>query len=280
MLRSYFLRSRYFSILLLLAVGLGSPLVAEVRTETHEYKVGETTFRGLLAWDDATPGKKPGVLVVHEWWGHDAYAQERAKQLAAAGFTAFAVDMYGAGRYSEHPKDAQEFMMALLSDLSEVERRFEAGLQVLQAHPSVDAERTASIGYCLGGGISLYMGRLGADLDAVVSYHGSLEPATQAKSEKKGEALPAMLVFTGGADPMIPAAQVSAFVTAMIEAEAEVNVTSYPQAKHSFTVPGATERGEKLGMPFAYDAEADADSWRRTLDFLHARLAVKSSAAK
>ncbi|MEM8996604.1 MAG: dienelactone hydrolase family protein [Acidobacteriota bacterium] len=256
-------------------VALASPVDAEVKTEVREYKVGETQLRGLLAWDDSVPGKRPGVLVVHEWWGHDAYAQERAKQLAAAGFTAFALDMYGAGKLADHPEDAQKFTMALLGDLPGAKQRFEAGLRELTGHPSVDPERTAAIGYCLGGALALYMGRLGVDIDAAVSFHGNLQLATEAKSDGKGLDLPAMLVFTGGADPMIPADQVSAFMTAMLDAGAEVNVTSYPDVQHSFTVPGATARGKELGMPFAYDAEADADSWRRTLDFLHHRLGSK-----
>ncbi|MEM1206614.1 MAG: dienelactone hydrolase family protein [Acidobacteriota bacterium] len=263
---------RLIAVALAATVGLGSPLDAKVQTETREYQVGDTTLRGLVAWDDSIQGKRPGVLVVHEWWGHDAYAQQRAKQLAAAGFTAFALDMYGAGKKAEHPEDAQKFMMALLSDLAVAERRFEAGLEVLTDHPRVDPERTAALGYCLGGGLALYMARQGADLDAVVSFHGSLELATQGDGAASGDGLPSMLVFTGGADPMIPADQVSAFLGAMLKAQAEVNVTSYPQAKHSFTVPAATERGQRMGLPLAYDADADADSWRRTLDFLRHRL--------
>ncbi|MDA8020346.1 MAG: dienelactone hydrolase family protein [Thermoanaerobaculia bacterium] len=262
-------------VALMVTIGLGSPLQAEVQTETREYQVGDTTLRGLIAWDSSVEGKRPGVLVVHEWWGHNDYAQQRAKQLAAEGFTAFALDMYGAGKVSEHPDDARKFMMALLSDLAVAEQRFNAGLQVLKEHPSVDAERTAAIGYCLGGSLALYMGRQGADLDAVFSFHGSLQLVTQAEGEASGDALPAMFVFTGGADPMIPGDQVSEFLGAMLKVQAEVHVTSYPQAQHSFTVPEATERGQKLGMPFAYDAEADADSWRRTLDFLRHRLASR-----
>ena len=276
MLKSYLPKlSRLALIALLAAAGLGSPLGAEIKTEVRDYKAGETELRGLLAWDDSVEGKRPGVLVIHEWWGHNAYAQERAKQLAAAGFTAFALDMYGAGKLADHPEDAQKFMMALIGDLPEAEKRFKAGLEVLTSHATVDSEHTAAIGYCLGGAVALYMGRLGADIDAAVSFHGNLQFATQAESEVSGATLPAMLVFTGGADPMIPAEQVAGFVTKMLEIGAEVNVTSYPQAQHSFTVPGATEKGKKLGMPFAYDAEADADSWRRTLDFLHHRLGGK-----
>ncbi|MEM1183041.1 MAG: dienelactone hydrolase family protein [Acidobacteriota bacterium] len=263
-----------FLALVALAVCVASPLLAEVKTETIDYKVGETELRGLIAWDDSVKGKRPGVLVIHEWWGHDEYAQKRAKQLAAAGFTAFALDMYGVGQKAEHPEDAQKFAMALIGDLPMAEQRFEAGLKVLTGHATVDAEHTAAIGYCLGGGLALYMGRRGADVDAVVSFHGTPQLATQATADE-GASLASMLVFTGGADPMIPGEQLSAFVAAMFEAQVEVNVTSYPEVQHSFTVPGATAKGEKFGLPLAYNAEADADSWRRTLDFLHHRLGMK-----
>ena len=275
MLKSYLPKRGHVGLIALLAlVGLGSPLGAEIKTEVRDYKVGETELRGLLAWDDSIEGKRPGVLVIHEWWGHNDYAQQRAKQLAEAGFTAFALDMYGAGKLADHPQDAQKFMMALLGDLAEAEERFNAGLEVLTSHATVDSENTAAIGYCLGGAVALYMSRLGADIDAAVSFHGNLQFATQVEGEASGD-LASMLVFTGGADPMIPAEQVASFVTKMLEIGAEVNVTSHPQAQHSFTVPGATERGKELGLPFAYDAEADADSWRRTLDFLHHRLGSK-----
>lgn len=260
------------SLLLFLGLGLTSvPSVAEVQTKVHEYRVGETDLRGYFAWDDSVSGPRPGVLVVHEWWGHDAYARQRAEQLAAAGYTAFALDMYGAGQTADHPEDAQRFMEALLADLPEARRRFEAALGLLQRHPTVDAQRTAALGYCLGGGLALYMARSGVELGAVVSYHGALGLASQVETKPAADPVP-MMVFTGGADPMIPADQVSTFVQSMLAAGVELSLVSYPGVKHSFTVPEATERGRRLGLPLAYDAASDADSWARTLSFLSRRL--------
>ncbi len=261
--------------ILCLGLGVSLPALAELKTEVRDYRAGDTELRGYLAWDDSFSGPRPGVLVIHEWWGHDEYARQRAEQLAAAGFTAFALDMYGTGRLAEHPEDAQRFMQALLADLPTARQRFEAALDVLRGHATVDAERTAAIGYCLGGALALYMARTGADLDAVVSYHGALQLASQVSEVAEGARLAPMMVFTGGADPMIPGDQVADFVSAMLAAGVEINVTSYPRAQHSFTVPAATARGQKLGLPFAYDADADADSWRRTLSFLSDRLASR-----
>lgn len=265
-------------VVLCLGLGLGwsAPAAAELKTEVIDYEVGETALQGYLAWDDAA-GPRPGVLVIHEWWGHDDYARQRAKQLAEAGFTAFALDMYGAGKLAEHPGDAQKFMEALLADLPEAEARFSAALEVLRGHDAVDGERTAAIGYCLGGGLALYLGRTGADLDAVVSFHGALGLANQVDEDPKDGQMVPMMVFTGADDPMIPPDQVAEFVGKMMQAGVEVNVTSYPGVQHSFTVPDATKRGTEMGLPLAYDAAADADSWRRTLDFLSQRLNGKAS---
>lgn len=254
-----------------LILGLSWPAAAELKTEVIDYQAGETALRGYMAWDDEA-GPRPGVLVIHEWWGHNEYAQQRARQLAEAGFTAFALDMYGTGKLAEHPGDAQKFMQSLLADLAVAQARFDAAVQVLHGHDAVDSERTAAIGYCLGGGLALYLGRTGADLDAVVSFHGALGPAAQVDEDPKDGRMVPMMVFTGADDPMIPPTQVGEFVSQMMQVGIEVNVTSYPGVQHSFTVPGATERGQELGMPFAYDAHADTDSWRRTVAFLKQRL--------
>ncbi|MEM8963260.1 MAG: dienelactone hydrolase family protein [Acidobacteriota bacterium] len=259
-------------LFLIFFLGASLPISAALKTKVVDYKVGETALQGYMAWDDSIEGPRPGVLVVHEWWGHNDYARKRAEKLAEAGFTAFALDMYGTGKLADHPEDAQAFMMELMGDIPEAQRRFEAAHSLLQDHATVDGDRTAAIGYCLGGAVVLYMGRLGGDLDAVISYHGSLGLATQVTETEEGAELASMMVFTGGDDPMVPGEQVGAFVSAMMAANVNVNVTSYPGVLHSFTVPEATEKGKKLDMPFAYDAAADADSWRRSLAFLHAEL--------
>ena len=233
---------------------------AEVQTQEIRYKVGYTEFTGYLAYDDAVVGKRPGILVVHEWWGHNAYARTRAEMLAALGYTAFALDMYGTGKLADHPDDATTFMQAVVSNMPEAEKRFHAAQGVLMGHATVDREKTAAIGYCFGGGIVLHMARAGTDLDGVVSFHGSLGTQTPAES---GRVNAQVLVLTGAADPFVPAEQVQVFEKEMAAAAVQYELKSYPGVKHSFTNPGADGLAERFGMPLAYDAGADKDSWQR-----------------
>jgi dienelactone hydrolase len=158
------------TIVLILSLAL-LPLTAgaAVKTDEVSYLVGDKEFTGYLTYDDATESRRPGVLVVHEWWGHNAYARKRAEMLAELGYTAFALDMYGTGKLAEHPDDAKAFMQAVTANMPEAEKRFAMAKAVLQSHPTVDPDRVAAIGYCFGGGIVLHMARTGIDLDGVVS---------------------------------------------------------------------------------------------------------------
>ena len=238
---------------------------AEVTTETIRSRAGDEEFIGNLAYDDAVEGKRPGVLVVHEWWGLDDYVRKRAEMLAAEGYTAFALDMYGGGRTADHPKDARAFTEEVFSDLTEAEQRFDAAKDVLEQHETVDADRMAAIGYCFGGGVVLHMARTGADLDGVVSFHGTLAPKTEAKP---GEIKAEVLVFTGEADSFVPAEQVQGFIAEMQNANVKYQIVSYPEARHGFTNPEADAAGQRFDLPLAYDREADEDSWKHTMAFL------------
>ena len=145
------------------------------------YTAGDTTMKGFLAWNTAQQGKRPGILVVHEWWGHDDYVRERARKLAKLGYTALAVDMYGDGKVAGHPDDAKKFMMETLSNMQAAEDRFKAALELLKAHESTEETKMAAIGYCFGGGVVLHAARIGLDLDAVASFHGTLGTETPPK---------------------------------------------------------------------------------------------------
>jgi dienelactone hydrolase len=236
---------------------------AEVKTKEIEYKAGDTTLQGFLAWDDAQTGKRPGVLVIHEWWGHNQHARNQAKRLAQAGYVGFALDMYGKGKVTTHPKDAQAFVAEATKDPKVVMARWNAALDVLKKDPHVDPAHIAAIGYCFGGGVALQMARMGADLDAVGSFHGSLAP--QGPPAEKGKVKARILVMTGADDPMVPPAVVDAFKKEMAAAGAKAEVVSYPGAKHSFTNPDA----DKVGMPgLAYNADADKQSWDALLKML------------
>ena len=254
------------SLLLTIVTLFSCPLLATtIVTEEINYSLDGVNFSGYLAYDK-TAGKRPGVLVVHEWWGHNDYARQRATMLAEEGFTALALDMYGDKKLASHPKDAKGFMMEALSNLDQAEARFEKAMSVLQSSAYTNSDDIAAIGYCFGGAVVLHMARAGKPLSGVISYHGSLgsmlaeniEPAIQAKIK----------VFTGAADPMVPVEQVSAFSQEMFNAGADFSVQVYPNAKHSFTNPGSTAVGKEFKLPLAYDKGADEDSWRQSLSFL------------
>ena len=239
---------------------VGSAVSAAVKTRELEYKQGDTALQGFVAWDDAAKGRRPGVLIVHEWWGHNEHARNSARRLAQAGYVGFALDMYGKGKLATHPKDAEAFMTEATRDPAVPVARFNAALEQLKRDPHVDPEKIAAIGYCFGGGVVLSMARSGADLDAVVSFHGVLAPKSPAE---KGKVKARVLVLTGADDPMIPAEQVEAFKSEMTAAGAKFEVVSYPHARHSFTNPNA----DKTGMDaLAYNEEADKKSWAAMLD--------------
>lgn len=251
-------------IILLLITMLAGTAYAEVVGREVSYQGDGIDMRGYLAWDDAVEGERPGVLVVHEWWGINDYARDRARQLAAEGYVALAVDMYGEGRSSDHPDEAGAFMQEALARSEGLEGRFSAALQLLREDPLTRADDIAAIGYCFGGSVVLNMARAGMDLDGVVSFHGGLEPLTPAR---KGKVQAEVLVFNGADDPMVPAEQVAAFHREMENAQVDYEFVDYPGALHSFTNPDADRKAEETGLPLAYDAHADRDSWTRMLAF-------------
>jgi dienelactone hydrolase len=254
-------RIAFAAVALVLALGSGQALAA-VKTKSIEYKDGNVTLQGFLAYDDAAKGKRPGVLVVHEWWGHNEHARKQAERLAKAGYVGFALDMYGKGKVAKHPDDAKKFMGEVTKNPQLIAARFNAALAMLKKQPQVDGEKIAAVGYCFGGGVVLNMARAGADLDAVATFHGALDAQTPAQ---KGKVKAQILVQTGGQDEMIPKPAVEAFEKEMKAVGAKYRVITYPTAKHSFTNPDAG----KAGMPqLAYDAEVDKKSWAELLGFL------------
>jgi dienelactone hydrolase len=254
-----------FALLVLLcwntqAVGaiIGEPVI---------YKAGDLTMQGYLSYDDSITGKRPGILVVHEWWGHNEYARARARMLAELGYTALAVDMYGDGKQADHPEDAGKFAAEVRQNMPAATERFLAALQVLKKHPTVDPEHIAAIGYCFGGGVVLQMARQGLDLDAVVSFHGSLATDSPAVP---GVVKARILVCDGADDKMSTPEQIQAFLKEMKAAGVDYKFISYPGAKHSFTNPGADIYAEKFNIPVGYNEEADKKSWQDMQDFLNA----------
>lgn len=248
--------------MLSLLVVLAMPALAEIK----ERQVALPDNLGTAVLYTAK-GKKPGpgVIVVHEWWGLNDYARQRARQLAEAGYTAIAVDMYGHGKVADHPKDATAFMQAAFAEPEKMTARFNAARSILAAERNVDEARIYAVGYCFGGAVVLNQARQGADLAGVASFHGSL--GTNSPAEP-GAVKARILVATGGADPMVPAQQVGQFVTEMSTAGARLELLSFPGVVHSFTNPGATEVGQRHNMPLAYDEAADKASWKALMEFI------------
>ncbi len=228
---------------------------AEVKTETVEYKVDGKTFKGLIAFDDAIKDKRPGVLIVHEIWGLNDYVKDRAKQLAALGYVAFAGDLFGDGVVTVHPQEAMKMGTELRKNKEAWLARAKASLKVLADHERVDPKRLAAIGYCFGGSTAQVLAYEGTPLSAIASFHGSLvvPTAEQAKAVKCK-----MLICHGADDTFIKKETVDEFQKVLKDNKVDLQFESYPGVLHSFTVPGA----EKAGIPgLKYDEKADKQSW-------------------
>lgn len=254
------------NLLLSLIITLAACSLSQAAVVGQEisYRAGEVELKGYLAYDDSITSKRPGVLVVHEWWGHNTYVRKRAEMLAAAGYIALAVDMYGDGRQAAHPEEAGKFAAAVRNNLPLARKRFLAGLEVLQANPRTDGGKLAAIGYCFGGGVVLQMARDGMDLKGVASFHGALDSGERAKP---GAVKAEVLVFNGGADQLVSQESIQDFLKEMTVAEADFTFRSLPGARHSFTNPDADRLGAEFKLPLAYQERADKESWRDTLAF-------------
>ncbi len=257
--------TKVFAVGFLAFFGFVQVTEAGLRSEKVTYKAGDRELTGYMVYDDAIAGKRPAVIVVHEWWGHDAYARERADMLAAQGYTAFALDMYGTGRLADHPKDAGAMAKEVIATKGVMHERFIAAKDLIKRHATVDPTRIAALGYCFGGNVVLDMARKGVDLRAVAAYHASL---TQTIPAKPGKVKAKVRVFNGEGDPFIKPEKVATLKEGMKAAGADFEYISYPGVTHSFTSKRATEKGKKFNLPLKYDARADTDSWAKTLDLL------------
>lgn len=235
-----------------------------MHTENIEYTVNGESFTGYLAYDDSVEEQRPGILLVHEWWGLNDFTREEAERLAAEGYTAFAVDMYGTGTGADNPTDAAAIMNKTIETEGAALARFQAGVDFLNQHPTVKPGEIAAQGYCFGGAVALTMARLGLGLKGVVSFHGTLQsPVTI----KPGDVKAQLQVYTGGDDDMIPVEEVASFVNEMQTAGVRFDLTSYPGVKHGFTNPAATGRGEEFGLPLAYNEAAANDAYQSAQAF-------------
>ncbi len=248
-----------FFCLLCLAISLTMSSQAAVKGENVEYKVGDKTFKGYIAYDDQVTGKRPAILVVHEYWGQNAYARHRADMLAEIGYTAMALDMYGDGINATDPKQASSLSQAVVKDPEAAKERFLVAMNLLKGFRYTDPNSIGAIGYCFGGFIVLEMALAGVDLAGVVSFHGALPPVPV--GIKPGDVKAKILICHGAADKMVTPDKVAAFREAMDEAGIKYRFIAYEGATHVFTNPMADEIAKKFNLPIAYNPKADKESW-------------------
>jgi dienelactone hydrolase len=234
-----------------------------IKEEKVSYTSGGVNFNGYVVYDQNVKGKRPAILVVHEWWGLNDYAKMRARQLAELGYIAMAVDMYGDGKTAANPKEAQELATPFYKDPQLGKTRLDAALVKLKGFPQADGSRVAAIGYCFGGSVVLNSAKLGGDYKGVVSFHGGLAGVTPHKALLKAK----ILVCHGGSDKFVPQKDLDLFKHQMDSVGAKYTVKVYANATHAFTNPEATKIGKEFNMPIEYNAEADKKSWNDMKDF-------------
>ena len=253
-----------YSILLgfLLTVFFTSGAISQIQTDVVEYKHDKAVLEGYISYDKAAKGPRPGILVVHEWYGVNEYVKKRAEQLAQLGYVAFVVDMYGKGIRPTTPQECGIQAGKYRNDRPLMRARVKAGLDEFKKNKMVDPKRIAAIGYCFGGSVVLELARSGVDIAGVVSFHGGLDTPTpeDAKNIKAK-----VLVCHGGDDPHITMVAVTAFHDEMSNAKVDYQVIIYGGAVHSFTNPDA---GNDPSKGAAYNPNADKRSWEAMKQFL------------
>lgn len=242
-------------MLTLLALTGAFSLNAKIVTQNIEYKQGDTTLEGYVAYDDAVTGKRPGVLIVHQWLGLTDYEKHRAEMLAELGYVAFCADIYGKGIHPKDTKEAGVEATKYKSDRALLRQRVNAGLEALKNNALVDESRVAAIGYCFGGTTVIELARSGADIKGVVSFHGGLDSPTPAD----GKNIKCKVLACHGADdPFVPAKDLAAFEDEMRQANVDWALVKFGGAVHSFTQPMA---GNDNSKGAAYNEKADKRSW-------------------
>ena len=233
---------------------------AAIKSEIVDYSHGDVALQGYMAWNPAIAGKRPAVMIIHEWKGHGDYVRRRADQLARLGYLAFAADMYGKGVFAKDHEEAGKLAGAFFNDRKLMRERAAAGLEALKKHALCDPTRLAAMGYCFGGTTALEMARAGLDLRGVASFHGMLGTPVPAKEIKAR-----VIVFHGKDDKFIPEKDVKAFEEEMKAAKANLEFIAYDGAVHSFTVK---EAGDDPSKGMAYNEKADKESWTKLESFL------------
>lgn len=258
--------SRTIAIASLFIAATAASTHAAIQTKTIAYKHGNVECRGHLAWDDSVTGKRPGVLVVHEWWGLNDYAKERTEQLAKLGYIAFAADIYGDGKKADHPDEARKMATEVRQNVADWVKRAQAAFEVLKSQPDCDSSKLAAIGYCFGGSTALQLAFSGADVKCIATFHAAL-PVPTPEQVKQTKA--SILICHGALDSFIPEDTIQKFRAALDAGGADWEMDYYSGAVHSFTV----ESADKLNLKgMAYNKNADHRSWARMLAFFDEKL--------
>jgi dienelactone hydrolase len=239
------------------------PNKPQLKQENISYKIDSHKMNSYVVYDSAITGKRPAVLVIHEWWGLNEYAKRRTRELAGLGYIAMAVDMYGNAQMGDNPEVAGKLATPFYQNPAMAKAHFEAALNKLKAYKEADTTNIGAIGYCFGGGMLLNFARMGEPLKGIVSFHGSLlgTPADKNLLTSK------ILVLHGADDKFVPETEVTAFKKQMDSIGAAYIFKSYPAATHAFSNPDATAMGEKFKIPIAYNAAADTASWNEMKTF-------------
>lgn len=252
--------NHFIALLMMVSMGLTSNAknsVSTMKEENVTYTVDGVTFDGFVTYDESIKGKRPAILVVHEWWGMNDYPKMRARELAKLGYIAMAVDMYGNGKIAANPKEAQDLATPFYQDPQLAKKRLDAAITKIKTYPQTDANNIAAIGYCFGGSVVLNSAKLGADLKGVVSFHGGLAGVPANKELLKAE----ILVCHGAADKFVSQKDVDTFKHQLDSIGFKYTFKVYANATHAFTNPDATKIGKEFNMPIEYNAEADKNSW-------------------
>ena len=239
----------------LLALAITTPALAAIKEEPVEYQDGGTTMKGAVVYDTDKTGKRPGIVMVHEWWGITKHIHNEAQAFAREGYTVFIADMYGDAKTADNPKDAGALSSSVMKNPQTMESRFNAARAQLAKHATVDPTRIGAVGYCMGGAVVLNMARAGADLAGVAGFHATLGLNTPAPAP--GTVKAKILVLNGADDPFVKKEQYTAFKSDLDAAKADYKVIEYPGAVHAFTNPEATALGQKFNLPLRYDAKAN-----------------------
>ena len=234
---------------------------AKIHTELIDYKDGDVQLQGYLAYDDSNQDKRPGIIVVHEWWGLNDYAKNRAEELASLGYVAFAADMYGKGVLAKTPDEAGKLAGGIRGNPGLMRRRANASLDILKKNKFVNADNIAAIGYCFGGSVVLELAKSGADIDGVVSFHGGFSPQTN--SEELKDIKSNVLILHGAQDRID---NVLSFTKALENANKDWQLVVYSGAVHTFTNPAA---GNDPSKGSAYNETAAKRSWEEMQIFFN-----------